>query len=238
MTYLNGYAKEVGRHRPPRQHAGSRDHGPAALGALAPDVALCQHEDLVVSRFELLYAEPHASARRAPSRRHPARVARDRGAPARRSTRPTRGTSRRCTRTLHDFARAYPFDPDAEDYLVHITTGSHVAQICLFLLTESRHIPGRLVQTSPPQPHARHRAGRVSDHRPRPLEVRPHRDALRAGRARRAVAARSPGIETRNALQRAHRRGSIASRRARAAPILLLGPTGAGKSRWRGASTS
>jgi transcriptional regulatory protein RtcR len=25
-----------------------------------------------------------------------------------------------------------------------------VAQICLFLLTESRHIPGRLLQTSPP----------------------------------------------------------------------------------------
>ena len=52
--------------------------------------------------------------------------------------------------SLHDFARAYPFDTDAEDYLVHITTGSHVAQICLFLLTESRHIPGRLLQTSPP----------------------------------------------------------------------------------------
>jgi transcriptional regulatory protein RtcR len=50
---------------------------------------------------------------------------------------------------LHDFARAYPFDPDKEDYLVHITTGTHVAQICLFLLTESRHFPARLIQTSP-----------------------------------------------------------------------------------------
>jgi transcriptional regulatory protein RtcR len=34
---------------------------------------------------------------------------------------------------LHDLARGYPFDPDAEEYLVHITTGTHVAQICLFL---------------------------------------------------------------------------------------------------------
>jgi transcriptional regulatory protein RtcR len=51
---------------------------------------------------------------------------------------------------LHDFARSYRFDTDTEDYLVHITTGSHVAQICLFLLMESRHIPGRLLQTSPP----------------------------------------------------------------------------------------
>ena len=44
--------------------------------------------------------------------------------------------------TLHDFARGYPFKPDEEDYLVHITTGSHVAQICLFLLTEARYLPG------------------------------------------------------------------------------------------------
>src|SRR4051812_26842500 len=50
---------------------------------------------------------------------------------------------------LLDFARAYPFDPDAEDYLIHITTGTHVAQICLFLLAEARYLPGRLLQTQP-----------------------------------------------------------------------------------------
>ena len=50
---------------------------------------------------------------------------------------------------LLDFARAYPFDPEAEDYLVHITTGTHVAQICLFLLTEAHYLPGRLLQTQP-----------------------------------------------------------------------------------------
>ena len=44
---------------------------------------------------------------------------------------------------LHNFARSYPFEPDTKDYLVHITTGTHVAQICLFLLTESRHFPAR-----------------------------------------------------------------------------------------------
>ena len=52
---------------------------------------------------------------------------------------------------LHDFARAYPFQPDREDYLFHITTGTHVQQICLFLLAESRHLPGKLLQTSPPR---------------------------------------------------------------------------------------
>src|SRR3954466_12549518 len=50
---------------------------------------------------------------------------------------------------LLDFARAETFDPDVEDYLVHITTGTHVAQICLFLLTEAHYLPGRLLQTQP-----------------------------------------------------------------------------------------
>src|SRR5690606_14753087 len=49
---------------------------------------------------------------------------------------------------LHDFARGYPFAPSREEYLVHITTGTHVAQICLFLLTEARYFPARLLQTS------------------------------------------------------------------------------------------
>ena len=52
--------------------------------------------------------------------------------------------------TLHDFATGYGFKPEEEDYLVHITTGSHVAQICLFLLTESRYLPAKLLQTAPP----------------------------------------------------------------------------------------
>ncbi|MDF1837294.1 MAG: RNA repair transcriptional activator RtcR [Planctomycetota bacterium] len=52
--------------------------------------------------------------------------------------------------SLLDFAESYPFDPEAEDYLIHMTTGTHVVQICLFLLVETGRIPGRLVQTSPP----------------------------------------------------------------------------------------
>ena len=36
---------------------------------------------------------------------------------------------------LHDFAQKYPFDTENEEYLIHITTGTHVAQICMFLLT-------------------------------------------------------------------------------------------------------
>ncbi|MDK4689290.1 RNA repair transcriptional activator RtcR [Kingella negevensis] len=52
---------------------------------------------------------------------------------------------------LHDWAIHYPFDTEQENYLTHITTGTHVAQICLFLLVESRQIPSMLLQTSPPK---------------------------------------------------------------------------------------
>jgi transcriptional regulatory protein RtcR len=50
---------------------------------------------------------------------------------------------------LYDFARRYPFDPEREDYYLHITTGTHVMQICLFLLCESKIMPARLLQTAP-----------------------------------------------------------------------------------------
>ena len=46
---------------------------------------------------------------------------------------------------LYDFAAAYGFDENRERYHIHLTTGTHVAQICWFLLTESRHVPARLL---------------------------------------------------------------------------------------------
>lgn len=52
---------------------------------------------------------------------------------------------------LHDWAINYPFDIDRENYFTHITTGTHVVQICLFLLVESLQIPSVLLQTAPPQ---------------------------------------------------------------------------------------
>ena len=133
---------------------------------------------------------------------------------------------------LADFARGYPFDPDKEEYLIHITTGTHVAQICLFLLTESRHFPGRLIQTSPPaerQPRHRAEAGRYSiiD-----LDLsRYDRIAARfAEEQREARTFLKNGIATRNAafnrLIEEIEQVAVASRE----PMLFMGPTGAGKS--------
>ncbi len=131
---------------------------------------------------------------------------------------------------LHDFARAYPFDPEAEDYLVHITTGSHVAQICLFLLTESRHIPGRLVQTSPPR---RTRAIAPGGYQIIDLDLSRY-DRIATRFAKDELDERTmltSGIGTRNASFEAlvTQLDRVATRSA--APVLLLGPTGAGKSR-------
>jgi transcriptional regulatory protein RtcR len=130
---------------------------------------------------------------------------------------------------LHDFARRYPFAPSREDYLVHITTGSHVAQICLFLLTEARYLPARLLQTSPP---GRDDEGTAGTHRIIDLDLSRY-DALAKRFAAEQQEARTflkQGIETRNdafnTLIERIETVAIASRD----PILLLGPTGAGKS--------
>ncbi|MBR2872845.1 MAG: sigma 54-interacting transcriptional regulator, partial [Lentisphaeria bacterium] len=50
---------------------------------------------------------------------------------------------------LYDFSCRCDFSDERNDYFVHITTGTHVAQICLFLLNESHHLPGKLIQTYP-----------------------------------------------------------------------------------------
>ena len=132
--------------------------------------------------------------------------------------------------TLHDFARAYPFRPDEEDYLVHMTTGTHVAQICLFLLTESRHLPGRLIQTSPPRRRRRDEGpGTFAI-----IDLDLSKYDLLASRVRReqreGLSFLKSGIDTRNAafnrLIERIEQVAIASR----APLLLTGPTGAGKS--------
>ena len=130
---------------------------------------------------------------------------------------------------LLDFARAYPFDPEAEDYLIHITTGTHVAQICLFLLTEARYLPGRLLQTQPPRGTAerRRRPGASID-----LDLSRY-DSIATRFAVAAAEGSSflkSGIETRNAaFNRMIDEIEQVALRSRA-PLLLMGPTGAGKS--------
>lgn len=132
---------------------------------------------------------------------------------------------------LWGFARGYAWKPEEEDYLVHITTGTHVAQICLFLLTESRHFPARIVQTSP--------GTRGDDGIKSPagtssiidLDLKKYdKLATRFAEEREAGASvLTAGIPTksREFAKLVGRVEQVAA--ASRAPILLTGPTGAGK---------
>jgi transcriptional regulatory protein RtcR len=115
-----------------------------------PSVALAQHEDLVVDRFELLYSVPaQALARQLKDdigAVSPGTVVQAHELPLRDAW-----DFEDVYGCLFDFARRYPFDTDNEDYWIHITTGTHVVQICLFLMTEARYFPGCLLQSSPPR---------------------------------------------------------------------------------------
>jgi transcriptional regulatory protein RtcR len=130
---------------------------------------------------------------------------------------------------LYDFVGSYRFKPDEEEYWVHITTGTHVAQICLFLLTESRFVPGVLLQTSPPR---KNKAGDAGSYALIDLDLSKYDQiAMRsAAEEANAISFLKSGIATRNArfnaLIEEVERVAVRSK----APMLLTGPTGAGKS--------
>ena len=193
-----------------------------------PTISLCQHEELLIDRIELLHQRRDSDLVMSASEDirsvSPETVVRPHEVEIR-----DPWDFDEVFGALHDFARAYPFDPEREDYLVHITTGTHVAQICLFLLTESRHFPARLIQTSPPK---RLRSPGPGSFRIIDLDLSKYdRLASRFAREREEAASiLKSGIETRNpAFNRLIERiEQVAS--SSKAPILLTGPTGAGKS--------
>ncbi len=194
-----------------------------------PSVSICQHEDLLIDRFEVLHGAK--SARLAKTvmgdiatispetqvRTHTIDFA-------------DAWDFEEVYGALHDFARAYPFDTEHEDYLIHITTGTHVAQICLFLLNESRYIPGKLIQTAPP--HKRGPGRDAGTFRLIDLDLSKY-DRIAARfkiEQREGLSSLKSGIDTKNKPfndlieQIEH----VATHSA--APMLLTGPTGAGKS--------
>lgn len=125
------------------------------------------------------------------------------------------------------WSRAYPWQPEDETYWIHLTTGTHVAQICLFLLTEARFLPGVLLQTSPPRKGETGAVTALID-----LDLaRYDRLAQRFEvEARAGAAFLKAGIPTRNLAFNSliDQIEQVAGRTTD--PLLLLGPTGAGKS--------
>ncbi len=203
--------------------------GPERWERWRPTVALCQHEDLLIHRFELLYQKKFAALARTviadiatvspESQVNPVEI--ELADP---------WDFEEVYGALHDFVAGHEFDTDREEYLIHITTGTHVEQICLFLLTESRYLPAKLIQSSPPSARKQGSPGRyeIID-----LDLsRYDRIASRFQQEQREAASfLKSGIETRNAafngLIDKIEQVVISSND----PLLLMGPTGAGKSR-------
>lgn len=203
--------------------------GPSRWSKWRPTVGMCMQENLRIDRLELIHGSAHdglASYIRADI----GRVSPETDVQLREMSLTNPWDFEEVYGKLLDFARAYPFDPEAEDYLIHITTGTHVAQICLFLLTEARYLPGRLLQTHPPKGKNDDCAG---DWSAIDLDLSRY-DSIATRFEQAAVEASSflkSGIETRNPVfNRMIDEIEQVSVRSRA-PLLLMGPTGAGKSK-------
>jgi transcriptional regulatory protein RtcR len=202
-----------------------------------PTVAVCQHPELPVDRFELLVS-PTAG-------RLATQVTDD-------ITVVSPGTEVRhhtlvladpwdfseVYAKLGDFADAYRWQPDREEYYLHITTGTHVAQICLFLLCETRAMPGRLLQSSPTRKVDRAGASALGTlGNPGRLDIidldLAKYDRLAArfqARQHEGASLLKAGIATRNAaFNRLIDELEVVATRSRD-PILLGGETGTGKS--------
>jgi len=196
-----------------------------------PTVGLCQQPDLPVDRLELLHQpqdrgmaeqitedisllSPHTTVRP-----YPVTIA-------------DPWDFEEVYAAFLDFATHYKFDTEHEEYLVHITTGTHVAQICWFLLTEARYLPASLIQTGPASRDAPEEAVPVGRYSIIDLDL--SRYATLTSRFQReqqeSVSFLKAGIDTRNATFNAliDQIERVALRST--APVLLTGPTGAGKS--------
>lgn len=127
---------------------------------------------------------------------------------------------------LHDFARGYTFNPEINDYYFHITTGTHVAQICIYLLNEANYFPGMLIQSSPSKvsPSGTFRTINLDLSRYDQIATRFHKES------QESISYLKSGIETKNEHynQLISEIENVAVRST--APILLTGPTGVGKS--------
>ena len=193
-----------------------------------PTVSLVQHEDTVIDRLELLYSPHYEKLAQLLEQdiglASPETEVKLVSAPVN-----DPWDFGEMYAALYDWARNYRFDPDNEQYWVHITTGTHVAQICMFLMVESRQIPGVLLQTSPPRKQQRGSPGSLilidlDLSRYDVLAQRFHQAQAEALEfLKSGIATRNPGF---NRLIEEIEHVAIRSR----APILFTGPTGAGKS--------
>ena len=191
-----------------------------------PTIALCQQEDLVIDTLVLLH-EPNFGRLAEQVKEDIALVSPETEVHFHEVNFRDPWDFESVYGQLYDFSQLFQFNPDEEEYLVHITTGTHVAQICLYLLTETNYLPGKLLQTSP--------GGKenptVGSYQIIDLDLSKYDQiASRFNRERvQGVDYLKDGIQTRNAkfnrMIEQLEQVSVLSEE----PMLITGPTGAGK---------
>ena len=128
---------------------------------------------------------------------------------------------------LYDFVKSYPFDTEKNNYLLHITTGTHVAQICWYLLIDAQYLPAKLIQSSPTgkqQPEGEYRIIDLDLSRYAALTQRfEHEQSQNWQQLKAQIATRNQRFN-----QMIQEVELVATRSN--APILIMGATGVGKS--------
>ncbi len=190
-----------------------------------PSVAICQHEDLIIDKYHLVYPSNHL--------RLAERIIDDikivspetEVIPHQIDFKDPWDFEEVYTGLL-DFFEHFNFHKEEDRYLFNITTGTHVAQICIYLLTESRRFPGNIIQTSPVHGNATGSFSIID------LDLSKY-DKIAARFAKEIkddIAFLKSGIETKNKkFNELIDRIELVALRTKD-PILLTGPTGAGKS--------
>ncbi len=195
-----------------------------------PTVGMCQQEDLLIARLELL-VDPRFRELATTIAADVRQVSPETEVRIHEVAFKDAWDFQEVYEGLYDFVSGYAFAPEKEDYLIHLTTGTHVAQICWFLLNEANFVPARLLQTSPSRAGGRDAsaagryeiidldlskydrlATRFAQEQERTL------DFLKSG-----IATKSKGF---NQLIEQIELVAVNS----TAPVLITGPTGAGKS--------
>ena len=192
-----------------------------------PTLSMCQHDDLLIDRLELLF-DNHSLGIANQLTEDIARVSPETQVVHHRVNFSDPWDFETVYSDLLDFARSYPFKPEQEQYLTHITTGTHVAQICLYLLAEAGYLPGKLIQTSP----AKSWSNQPGHYQIIDLDLSKYDQiASRFNKEHQeGTTYLKGGIETRNARFNAmiEQLEQVSVRSDD--PILITGPTGAGKS--------
>jgi transcriptional regulatory protein RtcR len=195
-----------------------------------PTISLAQHDDLQIDSFELFHDKVHQHLANT-VKADILELSPQSNVNLHISTLKNPWDFEEVYSWLYDWLQNFSFTPDSVDYLAHITTGTHVAQICLYLMVESRVLPGVLLQTAPPRGRP-NQSKKNASYELIDLDLsRYNKIAERLSNAQQdAQAILKSGIATRN-----HSFNKLISEieyiAARSnAPILLSGPTGAGKS--------